>query len=926
MEIAGSEPDIMMITEVLPKAQVQALSAAIFNFAGYKVYMNFEPDNTNLGKQGLRSICVYIKDNIICQPLSSSVAQGVESLWLALKLKGRDMLQLGCLYRSPSSCLEASTTEICKMLDDHHNSSSHLLLAGDFNYPHINWETVSTTAHEDHPAHLFLNKLADLFLVQHVAKPTRYRAGAVPSLLDLVITTEEGMVSHIDYMPSLSKSDHLVLRFSVRCYTVPNVAQFSKKPALHRANFDLLRGEAAKIDWAKIQGMSVASAYKFFENTISRLVDQHVPKTRTGKTKNLYMNREALRLRKKKRLLWATYTRCPNLEDLAKYKLCRNKLRKLTRNLRRDFEAQIASDVQTNPKSFWRYVNTRLKTKPGIDVIEDEQGQPKSLPSDKSELLNKFFSSVFTTEDPKSLPVLERRPLPSGSLSDVSITSEEVYLKLLRLNISGAPGPDGLHPRILKELALHVALPLSQIFNACLQTSSIPDEWRHAVVVPIFKKGKKQSPSNYRPISLTSTVCKTMEAIMRDKILYHLTTNCLLSPHQHGFRPGRSCSTQLLEAMDTWTQKIEDKQPLDAVYLDFRKAFDSVPHVRLLLKLEAHGIEGKALSWVRAFLTDRTQQVLVEGTLSTKTSVTSGVPQGSVLGPLLFLLYVNDIPDHISSGIKLFADDCKVYQPVHSSLARDVLQVDLNELGNWSSLWQLPFNLDKCHVLHIGPGNPNETYTMMGRPLKATESERDLGVIVDGQLNFHQQTAAVVSKANKVLGIVRKSFANLDMKSLPLLFKSLIRPHLEFSNCIWGPSSRGDQKLVERVQRRATKMVPELRAKPYSVRLRLLDLPSLTYRRLRGDMVVIYQILHHTMDLQEGLLPLSETRVTRGHPFKLHKPQAVSRARRNFLSVRAVNSWNSLPYHVVSAPSVNAFKSRLDIHWKAIRYSSVFDD
>ena len=170
------------------------------------------------------------------------------------------------------------------------------------------------------------------------------------------------------------------------------------------------------------------------------------------------------------------------------------------------------------------------------------------------------------------------------------------------------------------------------------------------------------------------------------------------------------------------------------------------------------------------------------------------------------------------------------------------------------------------------------------------------------------------------------SFTNLNMKSMPMLFKSLIRPHLEFSNCIWGPFPKGDQKLVERVQRRATKLVPELRTKPYSTRLLLLDLPSLTYRRLRGDMIVIYQILHDAMNVHDGLIRLSETRITRSHGFKLHKPQAVSRARRNFLCVRAVNSWNSLPHHVVSAPSVNTFKSRLDTHWQSIRFFSVFDN
>ena len=417
-----------------------------------------------------------------------------------------------------------------------------------------------------------------------------------------------------------------------------------------------------------------------------------------------------------------------------------------------------------------------------------------------------------------------------------------------------------------------------------------------------------------------------MEAIVKDRIIQHLEANNLLSPHQHGFRSARSCTTQLLEVMDSWTKLIEEGQPLDVIYLDFQKAFDSVPHVRLLLKIGAHGIEGKVLQWVKAFLSGRTQQVLVEGALSDRSAVTSGVPQGSVLGPLLFLLYVNDIPDQLQSSVKLFADDCKLFSTAQSSRARQQLQEDLHEIGNWSTLWQLPFNVDKCRVLHLGPGNPHSNYDMSGHILSSTKSEKDLGVLVDSSLNFHSQTSAAVAKANKLLGIIKKSFASLSKELLPPLFKTLIRPHLKFGNSIWGPQSRGDQKLIERVQRRATKLIPELQTKTYSQRLRELNLPSLTYRRLRGDMITIYQILHGSIDVQEGLIQLSNTRNTRGHNLNLHKPRAKSRARRNFLSVRAVNNWNSLPSSVISAPSLNAFKSRLDSHWKNIHYTSVYDE
>ena len=490
---------------------------------------------------------------------------------------------------------------------------------------------------------------------------------------------------------------------------------------------------------------------------------------------------------------------------------------------------------------------------------------------------------------------------------------------------AGAPGPDGLHPRSLKELAPRIASPLAHVFRKCLHSSAVPLEWRLATIIPVFKKGKRNQESNYRPISLTSVVCKVMVAIVKDKIMFHLQSNDLLSPHQHGFRPARSCTSQLLEVLDSWTQAIEEGKPVDAIYLDFSKAFDSVPHARLLTKIQAHGIEGMVLQWLMAFLADRTQRVLFEGALSDSSAVKSGVPQGSVLGPLLFLLYINDMPDQLRSTVKIFADDSKLFGSVATSQDREYIQEDLQKLGKWSLKWQLPFNVNKCKVLHLGSCNASADYTLLGQTLIVTEKEKDLGIMVDGTLNFHSQTATAVANANKLLGIVRRSFARLCKTTLPLLFKTLIRPHLEYGNCVWGPSSRGDQKQLEKVQRRATKLVPELREKPYSQRLRELSLPSLTYRRQRGDMITIYQIFHGSLDVQPGLLQLSRNKTTRGHHLKLHKPRVRTRARRNFLSVRAVNSWNSLPAHVVSAPSVNSFKSRLDSHWESKHFISVFD-
>ena len=426
------------------------------------------------------------------------------------------------------------------------------------------------------------------------------------------------------------------------------------------------------------------------------------------------------------------------------------------------------------------------------------------------------------------------------------------------------------------------------------------------MVVPIPKQGNRQEPGNYRPISLTAVPCKVLESLIRDQVMSHLEENQLLTRYQHGFRPKRSCSTQLMEVIDEWTSYIEEGDPVDAIYLDFKKAFDSVPHRRLLHKLETYGVAGKVKDWIAAFLLDRRQQVVVRGCSSPWVPVTSGVPQGSVLGPTLFILYINDLPESVRSSVRIFADDTKIFDRVPSSGGPELIQQDIDAVASWSDLWQLPFNESKCKILHIGSNNPCYVYTMRGLELQTVATEKDLGVHIDSSLKFRKQAASAAAKGNQVLALVKRSFCCIDMVTLPLLYKTMVRPHLEYGNLIWGPFNRADQRLLERVQRRATKLVPELKHLPYQERLKNLKLPSLYHRRQRGVMIAVYQILTRGINMQAGQFyePATST-TTREHHLKLRKPQASTRVRRNTISVRTINDWNALPPSFVLSTSLN---------------------
>ena len=298
----------------------------------------------------------------------------------------------------------------------------------------------------------------------------------------------------------------------------------------------------------------------------------------------------------------------------------------------------------------------------------------------------------------------------------------------------------------------------------------------------------------------------------------HMIENNFLYKNQHGFVPGRSCVTQLLQVLDKWTEILDDGGEVDCVYLDFSKAFDSVPHLRLLAKLQSYGIAGSVWSWIRSFLKDRKQKVVLAGAESDWSLVTSGVPQGSVLGPVLFVCFINDMPGLVSSFVHIYADDTKISREVSCEMDADVLQNDLNELIKWSKTWQLGFNSSKCKVMHIGNNTSVHSYVMKDENtvnLEGVNEECDLGIWFDKHLKFSIHVGHVVEKANKTLGLIKRSFVYLSCDILKKLFTGIVRPSLEYGNVVWHPRFKKDIELLERVQQRATKLVPELRRLSY---------------------------------------------------------------------------------------------------------------
>ena len=432
--------------------------------------------------------------------------------------------------------------------------------------------------------------------------------------------------------------------------------------------------------------------------------------------------------------------------------------------------------------------------------------------------------------------------------------------------------------------------------------------------MPLHKGGAKSSPTNYRPVSLTSVVCKILESLIKEYTVLHLNDKNLLNKTQHGLTKGRSCLTNLLTFFDDVTKSIDEGFPEDVLYLDFAKAFDKVPHQRLLKKLSAHGIDGRLKEWIANWLQGRKQQVCLNNCLSGEADVRSGVPQGSVLGPILFIVFVNDMDVGLSARILKFADDTKLYLALKDDQAIRRLQDDLNSLCQWSSDWQMLFNIGKCVVLHIGHGNPEAEYWMDGRVLDSVQEAKDLGILVNRSLKPSSQCLAAVKKANKILGMIYRTIEHKSPRVMAKLYKQLIRPHLEYAIQAWSPWLRKDIDLLESVQRRASKMVLGFNTLPYPERLRRLKLTTLELRRERGDVIETFKMLKGFEDLEPNRFFVrneSTHHQTRGHNLKLTKPQCRLDVRKHFFSCRSINPFNALPPRAVSAESVLQFKKAI---------------
>jgi hypothetical protein len=721
-----------------------------------------------------------------------------------------------------------------------------LLLVGDFNLPGINWDKLQVKPccqykklHQE-----FLDLLNENSLTQLITEPTHVHGNT----LDLLCTNEPKLVVNTGIIKP-GVSDHHIITA-----TLNMTAKLLGKPdnfiiKLYRnADTQSFQQHMQSVTSELAELTDLNDMWSLFTKRLKEGIDKYVPqKEIKPKATNLpnWFGKQAEKLISKQRKTYNNYKKTGDNFYLCQYKQQRRESKKEIKKMKKDYLVdRICGPLSRgNSKPFFKHLRGNKQTL--VLSLIDKMNHTTDDPQQCADLLNNYFRDQFCQDlQIIGVPKLEY----TGDMLQISETG--VAKLITSLKNGKSPGPDGIRkPDLLVHLPTE-ANCLSQIFRASLQSGKLPDQWKMAHVVPVHKGGELNLANNYRPISLTSIPCKLLEHI----VLHFLNEKLdnILHNRQHGFRKGMSCETQLCATFHDLAKTVESSKTTHALILDFKKAFDKVPHSLLLQKLQRiPGLHPQLANWIQDFLTERTQRVVVKGTYSGITSVTSGVPQGSVLGPTLFLLYINDLPANITCNISLYADDTLLYQHVNNDLESTAFQNNINEVYKWSQKWKMPFNISKCHVITFGNYSIHPTYYLGSAIIPWAEQTKYLGVIFQSNLRFDDHIKEKTEKAGKILGAIKYLLHSAPTNSRLLAYTSLCRPILEYADTVWDPTTIQQIDSIESIQNRAVRFISNLKGREsLTAAKEQLCLDSLADRRKRHRLGLLMKILQNATDHQ----------------------------------------------------------------------------
>lgn len=822
----------------------------------YNVYRN-DRDTAGTGKKIGGGICIAVskKFDSTCFPVPTD-RRSLEQLWVVINGVANQKLYIGSVYISPdlarnSEAIEAHINSAFTVAEALRPNDSHLLL-GDYNQPKIVWtKSTSSYAHPSSSSASYPTSSSTLLdgMALLGMKQMNDVINNLNRTLDLVLINDDAVncCSVTEAPDALLRIDpaHPPLEVSISLrMPVPFVDDADTHSYnFYKADYPALNQALLGVDWSVIEEMQdVNQAVAFFNVTLQSLFREHVP-TRPPPKKPPWSNERMKKLKRRRAAALRKYSARRNPVTHRAFSIASKRYTQYKRHRYGIHVRRTQENLKRNPKRFWSFVNEKRK-ETGLPAKMFLGETNSSSTRETCNLFAQHFSSVFRPSSATPDQVNDAlRVVPTDvlHLDPVSFTEEDVQKAIAKLKSSSSAGPDGIPSIVLKSCAAAVTKPLLLIFNLSIRTETFPNCWKSSYMFPIFKKGDKRDVSNYRGITSLCAGSKLMEIVVNE--LLTNATKSYISTSQHGFFSGRSTSTNLVDFISFCLRNMEGGGQVDAVYTDLKAAFDRIDHRILLAKLDKLGISSNFVRWIESYLTGRILSVKIGASESAPFCMTSGVPQGSNTGPRYFCVYYNDVTFVLPPGCRiLYADDLKIYHPIHNEGDCRVLQQLIESFTQWCALNLLSVSFSKCSIISftrkklpvIWP------YTIGDQPLERVTVVKDLGVLLEEKLSFSSHCNAIISKANRNLGFMFRIASEFrDPACLRALYYALVRSHLETAVVAWSPFTDEWVTRIESVQRKFTRFALRFHPWPvhvvapsYEQRCEALGMATLAQRRL----------------------------------------------------------------------------------------------
>ena len=871
----------------------------------------FRADCPSANEHKKGGVCLYYKDYL---PIKNrpDLTKLKETIVCEIKLKNKKIYYI-LSYRSPSQTLAADIESYCFELQATLNKinsegASTVIITGDFN-------AKSKSFWEHEPSENLAGKKMTKFMLDNcleelVNSPTHFRNSA--TCIDLIFTNQPTHFVSTSVLPSPILACHHSIIHGTLNFSVPCPPPYKRKLwSYNRADNAAIREKLTIIDWNVLfANKNVNEMTEIFNSKVIAIMDKHIP------NKNVIINdkdapwitKHIKNKVKRKLKLYKKWKETSNIADKKKFKEIQAEIFKLVNEAKLAHHQKVCDQLNRpeNEHIFWSTIKRLTNNKKMANIPPLEEGTNIiSDFSEKTKIFNEYFSlqcQPFNYEVP--LPAFV--PKTDAKIENVEISTTQIVNLIHKLNPKKANGPDDISANMLKICPTEVAIPLKLIFEKCLADKTFPDAWKCANVQPVHKKDGRQLKTNYRPISLLPITSKIFEKILFDATYHFLNSNALISKDQSGFRPNDSTINQLLSITNEIYENYDNYCETRALFLDISKAFDKVWHKGLIFKLKSNGVCGNLLDLYENFLLNRKQRVVLNGQSSEYANLYSGVPQGSVLGPLLFLIYINDLTENISSQMKLFADDSSLFVKVNDvDTTQRILENDLKTIASWAHQWKMKFNPDvtKAAIEVIFSWKKNKPVhpplLFNNIPVSRESHTKHLGLILDDRLTFKKHVEDKVKTANKGLGLLMylKKYANRHV--LEKMYKMYIRPHLDYGDVIYHGQTNYTCDILESVQYRAGLIVSGCWKGTSRIKLyNELGWESLYYRRHMRRLSLYYKILngqtpHYLLDC------INEIPVT-----------STNRYLMSFFPYCKAY-WNNLEIDIKESPSIYIFKKKL---------------